>query len=213
MVRLGLLLSSIFSLEKNKRKPLGQQLKKIREGKGFSAKAGASSKWKGEGRTVHSLWLGECCHTWSGLLGWNHVTVGGESSEWGRHPAVCPHSAVGKGLLNNLFLILISDPLGTALIFRTAMASLFFPLSSSFIHLKAEMWQHWFECNLLLILSSRTCYSSLGISYGITALQEFGQNHSDTRLRNLLLPPRTLGVLGTEDCLVAALQWVLLQSA
>lgn len=46
IVGLGLLLFAIFSLEKKKKKgkPLGQQLKKIKEGKGFSEKARASSK-------------------------------------------------------------------------------------------------------------------------------------------------------------------------
>lgn len=43
-------------------------------------------------------------------------------------PAVCPHSGVGKGLVNNFFLVLTSSPLLSADC-RGATASLLFPLS------------------------------------------------------------------------------------
>lgn len=44
IVRLGLLLFAIFSLEKKKRETVRSATQKLREGKGFSEKAGASSK-------------------------------------------------------------------------------------------------------------------------------------------------------------------------
>jgi len=63
MVRLGLLLFTVFSLEEKKKETVRSAAQKIREGKGFSAKAGASSELKREGRTtVQSLGLGECCY-------------------------------------------------------------------------------------------------------------------------------------------------------
>lgn len=88
------------------------------------------------------------------------IAVAEDSSEWRRHPVVSPRSAVGKDLLKNLFLLLISAPLCMALVVRTAMACLLFPLSHPFTCLKAEMKQHWFEFNLLPILRPRPSYTS-----------------------------------------------------
>jgi len=88
------------------------------------------------------------------------IAVAEDSSAWRRHPVVSPRSAVGKDLLKNLFLLLISAPLCMALVVRTAMACLLFPLSHPFTCLKAEMKQHWSEFNLLPILRPRPSYTS-----------------------------------------------------
>lgn len=154
MVRLGLLLFAIFSLEKEKGgvggggERLGQQLKKSGKEKGFSAKTEASSEWKEERRaTVRTQpvtwWMLADTHlsSWLGLC----ITEGGESSEWGGHPVICSHFGAGKGLSNDLFLK--CSPLGTGQWSGQLWPPSFYLFP---IHSCIWMWRHWFECSLLL---------------------------------------------------------------
>lgn len=69
---------------------------------------------------------------------------------------VCPHSQVGKGLVNNFFLVLTSCPLLSADC-RGATASLLFPPSHLLMVCKCGSTG---EGNLLLMLVSGACYSS-----------------------------------------------------
>lgn len=121
-------LCSIFTAKKkSKKETVRSAAQKIREGKGCSARAGPAGKEKEKEEPLHPAVTG-------GTLPLGPLGVLAGAFQWvGKFrvrglPAVCPHSGVGKGLVNNFFLVLTSSPLLSADC-RGATASLLFPLS------------------------------------------------------------------------------------
>lgn len=137
VVRLGLLLFAIFSLQKKKqRKPLGQQPKESGKEKAAQPRQGPAGKEKEKEEPPHPGCDSMDAATGaSGCLGWC-ISVVGKFRVRGL-PVVCPHSGVGEGLVNNFFLVLTSAPLLSA---DCRRASLLFPLSHL---LMIGVWQPW----------------------------------------------------------------------